>query len=295
MPAPEATQLLMLDIVDRTHLATAIDVMRGLQLDGTVRSSPWFGNCYRLLASLIRFPWHRTAPPLSLELAETMANEQGLARYTGFAALYGTDASVTPARRHAMSAFRAAGIPVEVVHETTLARAPDGARRSVQLSMYRWYTGGILNAVRRAYWRKRTPVPANMDPDRDGVGFIFVNTSLPFRGADVAQAAAIAEDTVLAHGFEPKFNCYSVRPRAFIGLLTFAWDRDVAGDDERAFAAHDDVAQQWAAHGWYPLRLGLHSMNLLDAAEPSHRALLATLKQAIDPDAVIAPGRYIPA
>ncbi|MEY2431634.1 MAG: 4-cresol dehydrogenase (hydroxylating) flavoprotein subunit [Acidimicrobiaceae bacterium] len=295
MPAPATTQLLMLDLADSERLASAVDVMRGLQLDGTVRSSPWFGNCYRLLAALGRFPWHRAEPPLSVALAEEIAAEHGLARFTGFAALYGSFANVTASRRQAVAAFRQADIPIQVIDDASLARAADGGRRSIQVSMYRWYTGGIVNGVRRAYWRKRTPASPVMDPDRDGVGFIFVNASIPFRGKDIAEATERAEEIVLAHGFEPAFSCHSVRPRAFIGLLAFAWDREVAGDDQRAFDAHDAVAREWASVGLYPVRLGLHSFNLIEDAEPTHRALLGTLKQAIDPHGVIAPGRYIPA
>lgn len=294
MPAPECAQLVMLDLADPERLAVAVDVMRRLHLEATVRSAPWFGNCYRLLATVMRYPWHRQpVPPLPLDVATEIAQEHGIARFSGFAALYGTRSQVTASRRRVLDAFRGAGIPVEIVDRATLAKAADGARRSVQLSMYTWHTGGILNAVRRAYWRKPQPVPTDMDPDRDRVGFIFVNASLPFRGVDVAAAATIGERIVLEHGFEPKFNCYAVRPRAFVGLLTFAWDRDVPGDDEAALAAHDAAARAWADRGWYALRLGLHSMKLLDLAEPTQRRFVAAVKNAVDPAGVIAPGRYL--
>ena len=293
MPAAEHTELLMFDIADADRLATAVDIMRQLQLEGTVRSAPWFGNCYRLLAAVARYPWHsHPVPPLPIDAAETIAREHGLSRFTGFAALYGTAAQIAASRRRVLDVYKGSAISIESIDRTTLAKAPDGARRSVQLSMYSAHTGGILNAIRRAYWRKRQPVPADMDPDRDNVGFIFVNASLPFRGRDVVGAATLGEHIVLDHGFEPKFNCFSVRPRAFVGLLTFAWDRDVPGDDEAALAAHDEVARQWARRGWYPFRLGLHSMSLLEAGEPAQRDLVATIKQAVDPTAIIAPGRY---
>lgn len=294
MPAPECSQLIMLDLAGAEQLVAAVDVMRRLHLEGTVRSAPWFGNHYRLLATVMRYPWHRQpVPPLSPEVADELAREHGIARYSGFAALYGTRSQVSASRRRVLEKFREGGIPVEIVDRDTLAKAPDGARRSIQLSMYTWHTGGILNAVRRAYWRKPQPVPADMDPDRDGIGFIFINASLPFRGADVAAAATIGERIVLEHGFEPKFNCYAVRPRAFVGLLTFAWDRDVPGDDEAALAAHDAAARAWADRGWYALRLGVHSMKLLDLAEPTHRSFVTAVKNAVDPAGVIAPGRYV--
>jgi 4-cresol dehydrogenase (hydroxylating) len=292
LPAPEHLELLTLDIANREQLITAVDTMRLLQLDGTLRSAPWFGNCYRVLSTLMRFPWHRTEPPLEPELAAEIAREHGISWFTGFASIYGPKQQVLAARRHATALLRRAGVRVEVADRQKLADTPHSARRSVQLSMLRLYSGGVMNATRRAYWRKRMTIPADGDLDNDGVGFIFVNASLPLVGADVAEAGAIGERVVLAHGFEPNFNCISVRPRALLGILTFAWNRDIPGDDERAFAAHDQLADRWAERGWYPLRLGLHSMKLLDKAEPSHRAFVRTLKQAVDPRGIIAPGRY---
>ena len=73
--------------------------------------------------------------------------------------------------------------------------------------MHRGYTGGLLNAVRRAYWRKRVSPGEGSDLDEDGVGFIFANASVPFRGADTVEASRIAEEVVISHGFEPAISC----------------------------------------------------------------------------------------
>ena len=34
-----------------------------------------------------------------------------------------------------------------------------------------------------AYWRKKTPPPADMDPDRDGCGLLWCSPVLPNTGA----------------------------------------------------------------------------------------------------------------
>jgi len=292
MPAPRLTQTAMFDIAGDAQLATAIDAMRALQLDGTVRAAPWFGNHYRVIGVVMRFPWHRTAPPLRPELAASIAAENGLAPWTGYAALYGSAAQVAASRRRLLAAMRGTVRGIEVFDDATLAAAPISARRNVQVAIHRAYTGGLLNAAQRAYWRKRDPAPADADPDRDRVGFIFVNASLPFRGDDVVRAQRLAAEVILDHGFEPSFSCHSIRERVLQGLSTFAWDRDVPGDDERALAAHDEVARRFISNGWYPFRLGLHSLHLRDHAEPVQRRTVAAIKAALDPAGVLAPGRY---
>src|SRR5262249_9595291 len=131
MPAPELTRMVVLDLADDDQLATAVDVMRGLQLDGTVRAAPWFGNHYRLLSILLRFPWHRTEPPLRPDLAAAIAAASGLTPWTGFTALHGSAAQVGAAQRRVLAALRRVATRVEVVDERSLAAAPVSARRNV--------------------------------------------------------------------------------------------------------------------------------------------------------------------
>ena len=158
--------------------------------------------------------------------------------------------------------------------------------------MHRGYTGGLLNAVRRAYWRKRVSPGDVSDLDEDGVGFIFANASVPFRGADIVEASRIAEEVVISHGFEPTISCHSIRERVLTLLMTVAYDRDVEGEDERAQVMHNDLAERWLDHGWCPFRLGLHSAHLFERTDPSYRRTVAAITDALDPTGVIAPGRY---
>jgi 4-cresol dehydrogenase (hydroxylating) len=149
-----------------------------------------------------------------------------------------------------------------------------------------------MNAIRRAYWRKRTTPSVDSDLDRDGVGFVFATASIPFAGEHVVRACGLAEQVITAHGFEPAINCHSVRERVLQLLVTVAYDRDVIGDDERVMAGHDELAARWMEVGYFPFRLGLHSMQLLGRAEPSHLQTIRAIKQALDPNGILAPGRY---
>jgi 4-cresol dehydrogenase (hydroxylating) len=292
MPAPESALVCFFSLPDEAQLAAAVDTMRRLQLEATVRSAPWFGNVYRLLGVVMRFPWSQAEPPLRPEQAMRIAHRAGIAAWNGSVALYGTPAQVAASRTRVRRALSEIGVGARFVDSVALAAAPVTGRRAVELAMYRGYTGGLINAVRRAYWRKRTPPGTDTDLDRDGVGFIFVNASVPFRGDDVVRAARIAEEVVLRHGFEPSLSCHSVRERVLTMLMTVAYDREVAGQDDAAQAMHDDLARHWMDEGWYQFRLGLHSMHLFEAADPVYRDIVTAITQALDPSGVIAPGRY---
>lgn len=292
MPRPEGVNSAFLDIHDEQTLARAIDAMRRLQLEGTVRSAPWFGNVYRLLGVVMRFPWSTTAPPLRLDQAHSIGRRAGIPPWTGTFAIYGTDAQLAAARDRVRHVLEPVGVQPTFVDTEALRSAPSTGRRSVEHAMHRGYTGGLINAVRRAYWRKRTPPGTDADLDADGVGFIFVNASVPFRGADVVEAARIAEEVVIEAGFEPSLSCHSIRERALVMLMTVSYDRDLPGEDERARAMHDALAERWMAEGWPPFRLGLHSMHLYERAEPVHRQAVEAITHALDPAGVLSPGRY---
>ena len=51
--------------------------------------------------------------------------------------------------------------------------------------------------------------------------------------------------------------------------------------------------KHWSAGGFYPDRLGSHAMKSLLAGQEDYHHLLRRLKVALDPDNILAPGRYV--
>ena len=70
------------------------------------------------------------------------------------------------------------------------------------------------------------------------------------------------------------------------------YDRDVPGEDARAMACHDELLRRTGELGFLPYRLGVQSMNAPPAPRDDYSAVLERLKRALDPDDVLAPGRY---
>jgi len=75
-------------------------------------------------------------------------------------------------------------------------------------------------------------------------------------------------------------------------IPVLVWDRDVPGEDERALACHGEIVARLSAAGYPPFRLGISTMDALPAPRDDHGAVLARLKQALDPNDILAPGRY---
>ena len=61
------------------------------------------------------------------------------------------------------------------------------------------------------------------------------------------------------------------------------------------FRAFGDQRIEDALRGWEVSGVFVDEMDLLDPHGSSHWAVVAALKRALDPDGVLAPGRYEPA
>jgi 4-cresol dehydrogenase (hydroxylating) len=96
----------------------------------------------------------------------------------------------------------------------------------------------------------------------------------------------------LAAGFEPQIAFVFPSPRLAYMFLALVYDRSVAGEDERAMACHDSILEQLMAAGYQPYRLGIHSMATGFTADGDYAALMKRLKVELDPQGILAPGRY---
>jgi 4-cresol dehydrogenase (hydroxylating) flavoprotein subunit len=141
--------------------------------------------------------------------------------------------------------------------------------------------------VGSTYWRKASRPARDLDPDRDGCGVLWLCPEFPLDGALVASAIGELEAVVARHGFEPNLGLVLSGARSMRAYLALMYDRDVAGEDARALACHDEALEAMSRRGILSYRLGLHSMQTL---APS--AALRVLKDVLDPKRVIAPGRY---
>ena len=75
-----------------------------------------------------------------------------------------------------------------------------------------------------------------------------------------------------------------------VGSLVY--DRDLPAQDERAAACHHALYSQLCAVGFYPYRMSIDEMSHPLPCHDDSGALLQALKQLLDPQDILAPGRY---
>jgi 4-cresol dehydrogenase (hydroxylating) len=308
MPAPEYTQAFFFQCESEDDLARVIDALRPLRLNGTLRSAVHIGNDYKVLNGLGQYPWEKTGGriPLMPSHMQEISKEMKFGRWNGSGGIYGTKAQVKEARRLVRKALAGKVARLQFLDDRLLALASRFA------TPYRWLTGldlartleivkpvfGLIKGIPTSkpmascYWRKRGPVPENPDPDRDGCGLLWCAPVAPADGEAVHAMTALAEDVLLAYGFEPMISLTLTTDRAVTCVVSICYDREVAGEDERAMECYGELLDRMAKAGFYSYRLGIQAKQLLDPTT-SYGKLLASLKNALDPNHILAPGRYI--
>ena len=75
-------------------------------------------------------------------------------------------------------------------------------------------------------------------------------------------------------------------------LRSLLFHRDDPAEDQAAVACHHEMFEALLKAGYSPHLLGIQSKGKLLAAEDHYAAIWQRLKQAFDPSAIFAPGRY---
>jgi len=306
---PSHFQGVCLTVPSHDALPRVLEKLRSLQHDGILKpNSCALWNAYKLMASLMQYPWGANGQPYA-SAAELLAHlPRGLAGapWMGMAALYSaSEAHARVERRLLRKALGADVSRLIVFHRrsVSLLRPLRGLITKVagldpELLIRLLYSSSPFLgnptefSTASAYWRKRTARPASVHPDRDGCGLHWVCTAVPFEGAHVRKHADILERTALEHGLEPNISYLNASPRLLKCFAVIAYDRAAAGEEEAARACHDAMLQRLMAAGYPPLRLGVQSMRLGMPQDPEHMALIRQLKSVFDPNDVIAPGHY---
>ncbi len=102
----------------------------------------------------------------------------------------------------------------------------------------------------------------------------------------------MVEQICRSHGLDPMITLTSLSSRCFDSTVPLLFDRNDAAAASRARACFDELLAMGRREGFLPYRIGVQFRDrLIDPALPFWR-LATTVKEAIDPHHIIAPGRY---
>lgn len=309
-PAPEGFRFFYIGVDRDEALEELVDALRPLRMRGILNSAVHIANDLRIISSHQRYPWDKTdgAVPLPKTVRNELRRETGVRAWNVSGSLAGPRAQVRAAAREISRAMRGIG-RVTFVDDRRLALgkkvvgalarfgfAQVMARQLALLEPNYGLLKGIPtdNPIGGVHWRLRSDPGDAFDPRDTGAGLIWLSPVLPVIGQDARAVMDILAAPFAQYGFDPLATFTLLNERAMVGILNVAFDKAVPGEAEAAAACYAETMQALKNAGYPPYRTSPMGMPALNSQDDVFWAVAQDLKRALDPNDIIARGRYIP-
>ena len=285
MPRPQRLAAFFIAFEDLDDMAEGVAALTRLKLDGTLRSVLHIGNDLRGIASSQRSAGAhgRLDDARRLELRRAF----GISAWTGTGAVYGTGAQVREALSRVKRAMR--GRRVRVITPFL--------HRLVGALPFRFRWKGALDTVMDLLQGRVPELPKEamywaVPPGREAdAGLLWVAPICAARSADVKRMVTLIEKTVAAYGLDALMSLNYVQDRALCAVTQLAFDRADGAWTARSREGYLALCRGLLDAGFPPYRVHPLGVALLHEKNPGYWKLAKTLKGALDPHGILAPGK----
>ena len=307
---PECMKVCLFSLKNDALLEPAVERIRNIlaKLPGTVGAINLM-NQHRVLAMSAPFPSDRLSPDglIPAHVINELGRQYQIFAWTGFGTLYGTKRIVAAAQKEIRKEL--AGIASRLMflsagQASLLASAAGfipgamGKRLAGTLGTLAKsleLVGGRPNetALPLCYWRNPNPPQGKtMDPSRDGCGLIWYAPLVPMRPAGVRAYVDMVTKVALKHGIEPLLTLTSISDKLFDSTVPLIFERKNPTSVKKATDCYDDLLDAGMQMGCFPYRVGVDTMAKLYKLQSKAVKFHTRLRQSIDPENLLAPGRY---
>ncbi|RBW49711.1 FAD-binding oxidoreductase [Marinobacter sp. F3R11] len=311
-PIPETVTAFFFSTKDDARLEALVPTVRAVlrSLGGSVVAINLL-NSQRMLSMMAPFPEDKAIDGVlpSNEVA-SMASNHGVPAWSGVGAIYASKEVARAARRTLRRLLGPVTDRLIFINQ----RKVDAARKISRLLPGKLATrvkgmadtlSGALEimhgapndvALALAYWRSGA-LPRNgqaKNPARDGCGLIWFAPLVPIRSNDVRRYINMVETVCPQYGINPLITLTTVNDRCFDSTVPLLFDRSDADATARANDCYRALFKAGQKEGFLPYRLNIDAMDIMNTDGTAFSGLASQLKAAIDPNSILAPGRYVP-
>lgn len=313
MPEPEAFDFLTFEYTQALDLfPDMIDDLRRLVFQGVLRSRPHVANDFAMLCIVSQYPKHLLGERKSLspEAIAQWRNEHGVSPWTFGCGLYGSAQEVRNQRRILRRVLGKYGrlwsfgqaTRADWTGKVALRAARWGARMTGKSPAFLDLikpAADLFRGIptdqfaRQVYFKSHREKPSGaFDPAKDRCGFIWVGPVVPFLAKNVQEVLQKARRIFEKYDFDFFVEIVVESPRALLVLFGVFFDRSDSGEAQRASAWYAEIRAEMIAAGYPPYRETSQSSPQVFDGNPTTRGFLSSLKNAVDPNRILAPGRY---
>jgi 4-cresol dehydrogenase (hydroxylating) len=313
MPVSECINHFLCLIEQHEDIKPVVNALRPLRLDGTLRSIIHIGNDLRVISGNRTYPLERAGgqTPLPPNLRKMLRTETGVGAWTVSGALYGSRQQVAVARGALRKALKSPGRKLVFISDQTLAigrflanllgpsKWGQTLKAKIEIGEALFHMNrGIPNGrfLTGAYWRRRGGLPADFpsraNPAADNCGMLWLAPVIPMRGEDVLKLYNLVEPIFEQQGFDLFITFNMATERALGSVISIAYDKENASETQRAQTGYRLLLNAVMDAGYMPYRVGIQSMADLNRGSEVFWGTVSAIKSALDPNGIIAPGRY---
>jgi 4-cresol dehydrogenase (hydroxylating) len=313
IPKPPRQMACIAGLADSASLGRLVDALGELRKLGLITTVVHIGNQARtritLTPLIVDYLRDRSeADDISLQkAAEDIMRQESFGAWSAVIGLHGTRGQLAETQKWIRRKLRGiastdfitdANLATFIKISKALSFLPLFQRKLAILHAVKplhGLTAGIPTdaALKSVYFGAEEKVPGDdtANPDASKAGLIFVAPFIPLSGRAAINVVALTERIFSQHRFVPYITLNIIDAKSAEAVINLAFRRD---DKARVEAAHQCVAELETAlinQGYPPYRVGPDSMSRV-VSDNSFWRTAAKLKSALDPNGIIAPGRY---
>jgi 4-cresol dehydrogenase (hydroxylating) len=149
-------------------------------------------------------------------------------------------------------------------------------------------------ALALVYWKSKYK-PKNLsaaDFTKTGSGLIWYSPLVLIQSERVQEYLHFVTQICYQYQMEPLITLTSISERCFDSTVPLLFDRDNPIEKENAEACYETLLSEGKKLGFFPYRLGVNSMKYLTSYLSQSFDLNHEIKKIVDPNQILAPGRY---
>ena len=273
MPAPPVYKPFVIRHKKMEDVARIVEAMRPLRIANIVPNVVlMMGAAYQLAMFKRRGEVWDGAGPITDEAVAKAAEANNLGMWNTYIALYGTEGMIAESEKIIRAAF--AAIDGEVLTQEEVGDNPWFHHHATLMQ------GGLnLDEIGLARWRG------------NGGGLAWFAPVAPAKGSETQGQVELAKQILGKHGFDYT-AAFAIGSRELHHIIALLYDKSDAAEEKRADDCYRELVTGFGERGWASYRTGVHAMDLVAQQFGTvNRAFNAKLKDALDPNHILAPGK----
>ncbi|MCC2681283.1 MAG: 4-cresol dehydrogenase (hydroxylating) [Nitrosospira multiformis] len=273
MPAPPAYKPFVIRYPDEEDIVEIVEIMRPLRINGVIPNAAVIAHALYEAPVVARRSDYVTGPGSIPDAAvRKLVKDHNLGIWNVYAALYGTEEQIALNWKIVTQAFGRSGRG-QILTQQDVGDDPAFAYRAAlmrgdmnlqEFSLYNWRGGG---------------------------GSMWFAPVSQARGSETLKQMSLTKQILAKHGLDYSGE-FIVGMRDMHHIVDVLYDKTDPAQEKAAYQCFDELLTVFSAQGYGTYRVNSAFMDkVADTYGPVQRQVHKTLKKALDPNGILAPGK----